>query len=87
MRIWENIWPSETTRAEDIDYNFMAHNFKLAGGNIKNVALAAAFLAAADGHVIRMDHLILATKRELQKMGKVCVASDFGPYYPLIGGQ
>ena len=84
MRIWKAIWPPETPRADDLDLAFMAKQFKFAGGNIKNIALAAAFLAAEDGHLVGMDHLIWATKREFQKMGKVCVETDFGPYYPLI---
>jgi len=31
-----------------------------------------------------MSDLILATKLELQKEGKLCTKSDFGPYYELI---
>ena len=84
IRIWEGIWPPETPRAGDLNIAFMARQFKLAGGNIKNIALAAAFLAAEDGQAVGLDHLIWATRRELQKMGKVCVESDFGPYYSLI---
>ena len=34
--------------APDVDLAFLARQFKLSGGNIKNIALAAAFLAAAD---------------------------------------
>jgi hypothetical protein len=31
-----------------------------------------------------MKHLVLATKTELQKEGKLCVKSDFRIYYDLI---
>ena len=48
----------------------LAREFRLAGGNIKNIALAAAFLAAADGQVIRMDHLWHAAHREFGKLGR-----------------
>ena len=34
-------------------------------------------LAAADGNVVTMDHLIHATKREFQKMGKVVTEAEF----------
>jgi AAA+ superfamily predicted ATPase len=84
LRIWQSSWPVETPRGRDLDLDFMAAQFQLAGGNIKNIGLAAAFLAVADGHLVKMEHLIRATKRELQKMGKVCVEADFGPYYPLV---
>ena len=47
------------------------------GGNIRNVALAAAFLAADEGEVVRMSHLIHATQREYQKTGKLLRDHDF----------
>jgi AAA+ superfamily predicted ATPase len=70
-RIWERIWPSEVPLSKDIDLDFVAERFKLSGGNIKNVALAAAFLAAAEGRAINMRHLIQAVRREYQKVGQV----------------
>lgn len=53
-----------------MDFNDLAKRFKLTGGNIKNIALAAAFLAASDGGVVTKDHLFHATGREFEKMGK-----------------
>lgn len=79
-QIWQKIWPEETPLAGDIDLDFVSENFKFTGGDIKNVALAAAFLAIENDLVIENKHLIWATKRELQKMGKVCVEATFGPY-------
>ena len=79
-RIWEAIWPADLPRSADLDLDFMARRFEIPGGNIKNVALAAAFLAAADGGVVTMAHLIRATRREYQKMGKVVLAGEFGEY-------
>ena len=69
-RIWAGIWPTEVPLANDVDLDFPAHQFKLSGGNIKNIALAAAFLAAADGGSVMMEHVLQATRREYQKMGK-----------------
>lgn len=85
LKIWENIFPGETPLDGDIDFDFLTRQFKLSGGNIKNIALAAAFYAADNGKAVTMAHLILASKREFQKMGKVCLKSDFGEYYHLIG--
>jgi hypothetical protein len=48
------------------------------GGNIRNIALAGAFLAAADGGVVTMAHLLRATQREYQKMGKVLTTRERG---------
>ena len=53
--------------------------FELTGGNIRNIALAAAFLAAEDGRVVNMEHLFSATQRELQKMGKIVADGAFDP--------
>ena len=83
-RIWEVTFPREAPRSGAIDLDFMARQFKVTGGNIRNIILGAAFLAAADGQVISMQHLIQATKREFQKMGKLVVDGDFGPYYDLL---
>jgi SpoVK/Ycf46/Vps4 family AAA+-type ATPase len=79
-RIWAAISPDDTPRTSDLDLDFMARRFEMAGGNIRNIALAAAFLAAADGGAITMAHLIHATKREYQKMGKVVMEGEFGEY-------
>jgi ATP-dependent 26S proteasome regulatory subunit len=70
-RIWQGIWPAQISFAADVDLDRMAQQFKLSGGNIKNIALAAAFLAAEDGGRVSMAHLLLATRREYQKIGKV----------------
>jgi SpoVK/Ycf46/Vps4 family AAA+-type ATPase len=79
-RIWEQVWPQGTPRSQDLNLEFMARRFEMAGGNIRNIALSAAFLAAADGRVITMPHLIRATRREYQKMGKVVTEGEFGEY-------
>jgi len=69
--IWQAVWPVEVPLSEDVDLEWLARQFKLAGGNIKNIALAAAFLAVEEGSSIAMRHLVQATRREYQKMGKI----------------
>jgi AAA+ superfamily predicted ATPase len=86
LRIWQGVFPGTMPRSADLDLSFMARQFKIAGGNIKNVALAAAFLAASDGGPLSMAHLVRATKRELQKMGKTHVTSEYGQYAGLVDG-
>lgn len=75
-RIWEGIWPKQVSFADEVDLYRLAQQFKLSGGNIKNIALAAAFHAAEDGGRVSMAHLLLATRREYQKIGKVLPESD-----------
>lgn len=78
--IWQGIWPSTVPLDDNINYDFIADRFKLSGGNIKNVALAAAFLAAEDGSCISMVHLLRAIKREYQKLGKPLSDAELGSY-------
>ena len=82
-RIWTHIFPDDTPVNDDVDYSFLS-KFKITGGNIKNIALNAAFLAAGDSDDVKMEHIIRATKREFQKMGKLCTSADFGEYYELV---
>jgi len=80
LRIWQGIWPVPTPVDAQVDLDFMARQFKLTGGNIRNIALSAAFLAAKDGRMVTMQHLLRATRREFQKMGKLVSESEFGKY-------
>ncbi len=69
---------------KEVDFKFLARQFKISGGNIKNIAVNAAFLAAANGGLINMEDLIKATKREYQKIGKLCTEGDFGEYFEIV---
>jgi SpoVK/Ycf46/Vps4 family AAA+-type ATPase len=78
LRIWESIWPSETPRGEDLDFEYISRRFELSGGSVRNIALGAAFLAADNGGVVNMSHLMHAMSREYQKMGKIVRESEWG---------
>ncbi|MER6425924.1 ATP-binding protein [Streptomyces sp. NPDC001137] len=67
-RIWHGIWPQDAPLAADVDPDALAARFTLSGGHIKNVALAAAFLAGAGP--VTAAHVLHAVRREYQKMGK-----------------
>ena len=62
----------------------MAAQLELSGGHIRNIALMAGYLAAEDASPISMKHLVVATRRELQKLGRGCVPGQFGRYAPLL---
>jgi hypothetical protein len=64
-------------RATDIDLALLAERYRLTGGNIRNIILGAAFLAARDGGVIGMEVLLWATRREFQKMGRLVDDGEF----------
>jgi hypothetical protein len=81
LRIWQRTLQPAVPVAGDVDLAFMARQFRIAGGNIKNIVLLAAFLAAERGEAIAMSHLIRATKREFQKLGRLISETDFADWY------
>ncbi len=71
LKIWKALFPPDVPRMDNLDFQFLSRRFKLAGGNIRNIIVNAAFQAAADGGVVKMEHLLHGTRREMQKMGRL----------------
>jgi hypothetical protein len=84
-RLWRGMFPAEVPLGQDVDFKFLAKQFPLAGGDIKNVALDAAFLAAQDGRVVTMKQLVQALARQMMKQGRLPSAGDFKQFHALIG--
>jgi hypothetical protein len=84
LEIWKRTFPPQAPRSADIDLVFLARKLKIAGGNIRNIILAAAFLAAEDQGPIAMRHLVRAAGYEFQKMGRMVVEADFEQYFDLV---
>ncbi len=70
--------------SDDINFEDLARMFELTGGNIRNIAINAAFMAASKDGTITMKHIINAIRREYMKMGKMIVERVFGKYFKLI---
>jgi len=83
-RLWRLLIPSAAPRRDDIDFRFLARRFQLTGGEIRNVVLAAAFLAVHEQSEISMDHLVRALARQRRKQGKLPTASEFGPHFGAV---
>jgi hypothetical protein len=83
--LWKGMFPPEAPLGDDVDFTFLARQFPLSGGFIRNVSLEAAFLAAQDGKVIRMEHLIRSMARQMLKQGKLPSLADFKQHYGTIG--
>ena len=71
LRLWRNMFTADTPVAADVNFPLLARQYKLSGGEIRNVALAAAFLAASDGQVITMDVLGRVVAREMLRQGRI----------------
>ena len=79
LRIWQTLFPPDVPRDPDLDLTLLARRFKLAGGNIRNIIVSAAFLAASGGERVTMRHLLHSARRELQKMGRLVNDKDMEP--------
>lgn len=66
--IWARSFPAETPQAT-LDFAKLAR-LEIAGGNIRNIALNAAFLAADQAEPVRMTHLLRAAIGEYAKLEK-----------------
>ena len=62
-RLWDALWPSLAPRADDVDLDWFAQEYRLSGGNIRITVLAAVQLAAADG---RLRYRCIASDALLQ---------------------
>jgi hypothetical protein len=78
--IWERAMRPGVPRADDVDLDVLAERFDLTGGNIRNVALAAAYFAAEEGRPVSMADLMRGTQREFLKLGRLYQESDFAPW-------
>lgn len=76
-KIWRQIFPPEAPLSQDVDFPLLANRFKITGGNIKNIGVRSAYLAAHEDGLISMKHIVQATKRELQKIGIIFSAEEF----------
>jgi DNA polymerase III delta prime subunit len=70
-RIWEGMMPSDAEREPEIDFETLARDYEISGGEIRNSVLSAAFLAAEEGVPIGLRHLRRGLRRELSKTGHV----------------
>jgi SpoVK/Ycf46/Vps4 family AAA+-type ATPase len=69
-RLWAGVWPAEAPMGSDVDLDRLAADYQLSGGNIRNVALAAAFRAADGGREIDAGDVARAVAGELRKLGQ-----------------
>jgi hypothetical protein len=66
--LWHGVFPAATP-VEQLDFRKLAH-LAVPGGTIRNIALAAAFLAAEAGTPVGMPHLLRAAHIEAAKRDK-----------------
>jgi ATP-dependent 26S proteasome regulatory subunit len=72
--IWRRIFP-EATPTEHLDPELLSH-LNVAGGNIRNIALGAAFLAADEDRPVAMTHVLRAARAEYAKLERPLTATE-----------
>jgi hypothetical protein len=75
--IWRRVFPPATP-TDGLDPERLAR-MNVAGGNIRNIALGAAFLAAEAGEPVRMPHVLQAAEREYAKLERPLNRAELDP--------
>jgi SpoVK/Ycf46/Vps4 family AAA+-type ATPase len=81
FRILRGMFPAGVQPPPDDELRALATQVKLPGGSLRNIVVDAAFRALPESegeHEIELRHLVLATGREYQKLGKPITKGEFG---------
>ncbi|GLK46512.1 MULTISPECIES: AAA family ATPase [Novosphingobium] len=74
--VWERAFP-QATPTEGLDFERLAR-LNVAPGNIRSIAVNAAFLAAAQGDAVEMRHLHEAAVLECRKLERPVTSAELG---------
>jgi hypothetical protein len=91
-RIWQQVIP-EHADSRELDFEFLAKQFQLAGGNIRSIVFNACLQSAAQANSrapgeqgkLTMREIIIAIKREHDKLNRTLSLEQFGPYAQIVG--
>jgi AAA+ superfamily predicted ATPase len=86
QRMWEKVFPPQLPKASDLDYAWLGR-MQLTGGSIINIALNAAFAAAASPErQITMPLVLAAARSEFRKLDRPVNEADFNWKAPAPAG-
>ncbi|MFB9240309.1 ATP-binding protein [Massilia antarctica] len=83
-RLWRGMFPATAPTAPDLDFAFLARQFPLTGGDIRNIVLDAAYHAAQEQAAIGLGHALRAIARQYAKRGKVPTVAEFREHYGML---
>lgn len=86
-QLWRKAFPPPAPIGDDVNPALLAAQFQLSGGDIRNVALAAAFLAAHERAPIGLAHVMRALARQRHRQGKLPTLAEFGQYLHLVRAE
>lgn len=77
LRLWQKAIPEEAPKMEKLRLEIFAERFEISAGEIQEVALQAAFRAAAEGSGIGNRHMEEAIRECYLKYGKILLEEEF----------
>jgi SpoVK/Ycf46/Vps4 family AAA+-type ATPase len=80
LALWDRCLGGMIPRADDLDLQFCADRFELAGGSIRSCAITAAYLCADTDRPVGTAEVMSAIVREYRKLGRLLLESEFGPW-------
>jgi ATPase family protein associated with various cellular activities (AAA) len=90
LEIWRRVVPRGVDAAQ-LDFEFLARQFQLSGGNIRSAVFNACLQAAADQPPaaeskpqLTMDEVVIAIKREYDKLQRSVNLGQFGQYARVV---
>lgn len=86
-QLWARLLPPRAPCDKDVDPVLLGAAVNLTGGSIRNAALHAAYLAAAEAQPITLQHVALAVWRELNKEGWAVNVAELGPLAGYVGAR
>ncbi|MDV6250472.1 ATP-binding protein [Vibrio sp. EA2] len=78
QKLWTQLMPPQAPLGKDLNIDLLASAVSLSGGQIRNAALHAAYLAAEEQDAIQMRHIALAVLRELSKSSPQVKTNQLG---------
>ncbi|MEM0921572.1 MAG: ATP-binding protein [Pseudomonadota bacterium] len=83
--IWARVFP-DAVDLSDLDLGFLARQLQMTGGHIRSIALNAVLQAAARGEEpkVTMKDVLVAARRELDKLSRQAGRDVFGRYWDEI---
>jgi hypothetical protein len=87
-QIWKQVIPESIAKNSQIDITFLAQQFPLSGGHIRSIVFNACLQSAHSGgnRELFMKDILIAVKREYDKMNRSLSYDQLGPYARDIAG-
>ena len=88
LRIWRSVIPAGVD-ASQLDFDFLAQRFPLAGGHLRAIVFQACLQSASEGapRALEMSAIVRAVQREYDKLDRASSLDQFGPYAAMVAAE